>query len=229
MLEEEPLNMKLDKNYVETYYYEKKAEIKNDKLIDLKDYLLSNSVSTNNIYREIQNNIFEKSESIYEPPKRNYSLDYKELESKKLLHFERKKINWDESIKGLNDLLLEISQLIRELQSNNEINEIPKFIDLYNSTKLTLATTYLYNKKWEIGKKLIDELISDHPKYLRPYIKKFEFFHTRGEMENAKEFYELIKKRRNELTNEKDRDYFDRVSKAFMKDWEPYEKVNNFK
>ena len=150
----------------------------------------------------------------------------RELENKKLFFFERKKNNWDESIKGLNELLHEINHLIGEFQVNdNENKEIKKFIDLYNSTKLTLATTYLYNKKYEMGKRLVDELINDHPYYLRPYIKKLEFFHTRGELDHAKELYDTLQRRKNELREEKDKVYFKKVAEAFLKDWEPYQKV----
>jgi len=88
-----------------------------------------------------------------------------------------------------------------------------------------LATTYLYNKKHEIGKRLVDELIKDHPNYLRPYIKKLEFFHTRAELDNAKELYDTLERRKNELTEEKDKVYYKRVREAFLNDWEPYQKV----
>jgi DNA-binding transcriptional MerR regulator len=153
-------------------------------------------------------------------------LEFRELESKKQFFFESKINNWDESIKGLNELLLEINHNIRELRVNNfEIKEIQRYIDLYNSTKLTLATTYLYNKKYEMGKRLVDELIKDHPNYLRPYIKKLEFFHTRAELDNAKELYDTLERRKNELTEEKDKAYFKRVREAFLNDWEPYQKV----
>lgn len=229
MLEEQPLNLIIEKNCVETYSYDKKEIFKNEKFIELKDYLLSDVVSTNNFYKDLQTKVLKESESIHDPPKRNYSLDLRELENKKVLYFDRKKNNWDESIKGLNDLLHEINHIIRELQASKcEIKEIQRFIDLYNSTKLTLATTYLYNKKYEIGKRLIDELISDHPYYLRPFIKKLEFFHTRGEFENAKEMYDTLERRKKELTEEKDKVYFKKASEAFLKDYEPYQKVNFF-
>lgn len=225
-LDEEPLNLKIEKNCVDTYYYEKKDNYKNEKYVELKNYLLSDVVSTNNIYKDLQAKVLKESESIHDPPKRNYSLEYRELENKKQFFFERKKNNWDESIKGLNELLHEINHIIRELQVNKyDVKEIKKFVDLYNSTKLTLATTYLYNKKYEMGKRLVDELISDHPNYLRPYIKKLEFFHTRGELDNAKELYDRLERRKNELIEEKDKVYFKKVVEAFLKDWEPYQRV----
>lgn len=220
------MNFLIEKNCVDTYYYDKKENYKNDKCIELKNYLLSDVVSTNNLYKELQEKVLKESESIHDPPKRNYSLEYRELENKKQFFFERKRNYWEESIKGLNELLHEINHIIKELQVNkHEVKEIQKFVYLYNSTKLTLATTYLYNKKYEMGKRLVDELINEHPYYLRPYIKKLEFFHTRGELDNARELYDRLESRKNELTEEKDKVYFKQVSQAFLKDWEPYQRV----
>ncbi len=225
MLEEEPLNqIILEKTNLETYYYDKNEELKSEKTILLKDYYISNSVSTNKIYNNIQSKIIRESESIHEVPKRNYKLELNEFEAKKQLLFKRKNTNWDESVKGFNDLLTEIHQIIRECQMKNDEKEYVNFVDLYNSTKLTLATTYMYKQKYDMGKKLIDELIQEHPTYIRPYIKKFEYFHIMSEFENAKEFYDKVKGMENKL-NEKDRVYFNNVETAFIRDYTEYEKV----
>lgn len=226
MLEEEPLNqISLEKANLEGYYYEKKDELKSERTIELNDYYISNSVSTNNIYNSIQTKIIRESESIHEIPKRNYKIESDEMEAKKQLHFKRKNTNWDESIKGLNDLLTEINQIIRECQMKNDEKEYVNFVDLYNSTKLTLASTYMYKQKYEIGKKLIDELIQDHPTYIRPYIKKLEYFHLKGEFENAKELYDKVKPMESKLV-EKDMSYFKNVESVFKKDYDDYERVN---
>lgn len=221
------MNLKLEKNCLDSYFYEKKDQYKNEKYVELKDYYVSNEVSSNSIYKDIQTKVIKESESIHDPPKRNYTQELKELEFKKLYYFETKKNNWDQSIKCLNDLLIEINHIIKEMQMNKfNKKEIQKYIELYNSTKLTLATTYLYNKKYEMGKRLVDELINDYPDYLRPYIKKLEFFHSRGELDNAREFYFTLERRKNELVEDKDKIYFKKVSEAFLKDWELYQKVN---
>lgn len=76
-----------------------------------------------------------------------------------------------------------------------------------------------------MGKRLIDELIMEHPYYLRPYIKKMEYFHTRNELDNAKELCDKIDGLKGKL-NDKDLPYFLRIREAFVKDWEPYEQVS---
>lgn len=192
--------------------------------MELNDYYISNVVTTKNIYKDIQNKILKESESIHETPKRNYKLEILELEDKKQKLFQLKKNNWDLSIKGFSELLIEINQIIREVQHNNDIPQIQNFVDLYNSTKLSMATTYMFNKKYDEGKRLIDELIFEHPYYLRPFIKKMEYFHTRGELDNAKELYDKIESFKSKL-NEKDNAYYLTVKAAFEKDWTPYEKV----
>lgn len=224
MLDEEPLNLKLKKENFEAFAHEKNAELKTQSEIEIKDYIISNTVTTNNVFKNIQNKILKESESIHEAPRRNYKLEIEEFEAKKQLLFQMKSKKWDESVKGFNELLLEINQIIRELQQNNDVAQIQKFVDLYNSTKLALATTYFFNQKYEMGKRLVDELILEHPYYLRPYIKKMEYFHTRGELDNAKELCDKLDGLKDKF-NPKDLSYFLGVRDSFIKDWAPYEKV----
>ena len=224
MLEEEPLNFKLDKANFEIYSHEKQEDQKTQTQIEIKDYLISNTTATNNVYKNIYHRITKESESIHEAPRRNFKLESEEIEARKQLFFQRKSSNWDESVKGFNELLQEINQIIRELQQKKDVLQIQNFVDLYNSTKLALASTYLFKQNYETGKRLIDELIMEHPYYLRPYIKKMEYFHTRAELDNAKELCDKLDGLREKLM-EKDLSYYLAIRKAFVKDWAPYEQV----
>lgn len=227
MLDEEPLTLKLEKSNFEAFAHEKKDDLKSQTQIELNDYMLSNTVTTNKLYKEMQQKVLKDSESIHEAPRRNYKLELEEMEAKKQLLFGLKNTKWDDSVKGFNELLQEINQIIRELQQNNDVPQIQNFVYLSNSTKLSLATAYFFNKKYELGKRLVDELINEHPYYLRPYIKKMEYFHTRGELENAKELCDKLDSLREKL-NDKDLPYFLRIRDSFIKDWMPYEQVSFF-
>jgi hypothetical protein len=222
MLDEEPLNYKLEKVNFELYAHEKKDDLKAQTQIELNDYLISNTVTTNKIYKRMQQRVLKESESIHEVPRRNYTMELSELEAKKQLLFKMKNAKWDEAVKGFNELIQEINQIVRELQQQQKDDFYHQFVELSNSTKLALATTYFFRQNFEYGKKLVDELIAEYPNYNRPYIKKMEYFHTRGEYENANE---LSKKIENLKLNEKDFAYYNGVKEAFTKDWILYEKV----
>lgn len=216
--------MNIEKNNIETYYYDKKAHSKDQKNVEINDYYLSNLNFTNNLYKKIQNKIIKESESIYETPRRDLDFEYTELENQKTLFFQRKLSHYDETVKNFQKLLEEIYTIFSELNKLNDKKNAEKFLELYQSTKLALSTCHLFNKNYETGLQLIKELIEDYPNYLRAHIKRLEVYHRLANYEQGIKEYEIIKNWTLPV-NEKDKDYMQKTINAFHEDYKKHEEV----
>lgn len=187
--------------------------------------MISNLDYTNQFYKKIQTKVIKESESILETPRRDLDFELIDLEEKKKKYFSEKQIKYDQTVNNFIELLSEISIIIKEIKSSNDKKYLVKFIDLFKSSKLCLATTHMFNQHYDIGIGICDELIKEYPDYLRPHIKKLECYTIQSNFGEGFKEYSFIKNWSGGL-NQADIQYKEKTLKAYMEAKEKDDIVN---
>lgn len=93
------------------------------------------------------------------------------------------------------------------------------------STKLAFSTAYFFDKRFDRGMAVVNEIISRYPKYFRVYVKKLEALHILKKFEEGFEVFEKLRDWTFSIP-EKDLDYYEKTRSKFMEDYNKYIKVN---